>query len=237
MMRYREQADEMDPMMGYCAEHIAAVARTAARAERHRLARDLHDSVSQTLISLHLSAQAATELWETQPAQARAALDTVRHLAAGAATEMRALLLDMNDGVLAQQGLIGALEAHCAVLRRHGGLDVELFVADSAARLDARLPPAYEAALYYLAREGLANVVKHARAGCAIVTLVQDTTVRLVVEDDGIGFGTPTAAHTYGLAGMRARVAELSGRLRLENRPGGGARVVAELPLPDGADP
>jgi two-component system sensor histidine kinase UhpB len=56
--------------------------------------------------------------------------------------------------------------------------------------------------------------------------------VRLVVEDDGIGFGTPVAVFSYGLAGMRERVTALGGVLHLENRPGGGARVVAELPLP-----
>jgi len=62
-----------------CAELAADAARTAAQAERRRLARDLHDSVTQTLISLQLSAQAAAELWDAQPAQARTALDTVRH--------------------------------------------------------------------------------------------------------------------------------------------------------------
>src|SRR5437763_891566 len=86
----------------------AVPAGAAALAERQRLARDLHDSVTQTLVSLHLTAQAAAELWDTQPAQARAALDTVRHLAAGAATEMRALLMDLHDTVLEQQGLVPA---------------------------------------------------------------------------------------------------------------------------------
>src|SRR3989441_13361085 len=94
-----------------CAEQAADAARTAAQAERQRLARDLHDSVTQTLISLHLSAQAAAELWDTQPAQARAALDLVRSLATGAAIEMRALLVDLHDAVLQQHGLVGALEA------------------------------------------------------------------------------------------------------------------------------
>src|SRR5215831_18233910 len=93
-----------------CAEQVADAARVAARAERQRLARDLHDSVSQTLISLQLTAQAAAELWDTQPAQARAALDTVRHLATGATTEMRALLVDLHEAALEQRGLVGALE-------------------------------------------------------------------------------------------------------------------------------
>src|SRR5437764_4148190 len=138
-----------------CEEQAADAARTAALAERRRLARDLHDSVTQTLISLHLSAQAAAELWDTQPAQARAALDTVRHLATGATTEMRALLVDLPDAVLQQQGLVGALEAYCAVVRQRSGLQVELRGGEAicGGRAETpgpgrRLPAAHEEALY-----------------------------------------------------------------------------------------
>jgi signal transduction histidine kinase len=219
---------------------VADAARTAARAERHRLAHDLHDSVTQTLISLHLTAQAAADLWDTQPTKARAALDTIRHLATGATTEMRALLVDLHDAVLEQQGLVAALEAYGAVVRQRSGLQVEMRLgeANSSARQGpqvppARLPRAYEEALYYIVREAVANVVTHARATHATVTLMRDTTVRVSVEDNGVGFGAPTPAFAYGLAGMRERVAALGGVLYLENRPGGGARVVAELPRPD----
>ena len=85
-------------------------------------------------------------------------------------------------------------------------------------------------------QEALANVVKHARATSAAVTLVRDATVRLTVEDDGVGFGAPVEAFAYGLAGMRERVAALGGVLHLDNRPAGGARVVAELPVPEATD-
>src|SRR5438105_12880569 len=109
-----------------CEEQAADAARAAALAERRRLARELHDSVTQTLISLHLTAQAAAELWDTQPAQARAALDTIRHLATGATTEMRALLVDLHDPVLEQHGLVAALEVQCAVVRERSGLQDDL---------------------------------------------------------------------------------------------------------------
>ena len=210
----------------------------AAAAERQRLARDLHDTVSQTLLSLHWTAQAAADLWDTQPAQARAALDLVRSLATEASAEMRALLLDLRDAVLAQQGLVAALEARCAVVGARRGLQVQLHVeAAGGARAGSPapaewLPPEYEEALYYVGREALANVVKHAQATRATVTLVWDSTVRLVVEDDGVGFGAPAAAYAYGLAGMRERVGALGGTLHLENGPSGGARVLAALPRP-----
>jgi signal transduction histidine kinase len=208
----------------------AATVRAAVQAERQRLARDLHDSVTQTLISLQLTAQSAIELWDAQPARARAALDQVGHLAAGAATEMRTLLVDLHDAVLEQHGLTGALEVHCAVVRERSGLQVELHFDEAG----ARLPSAHEAALYYIVREALANVIKHARATHAIVRLVQGTPLCLVVEDDGVGFGAPTTTFTYGLVGMRERIGALGGRLLLENRAGGGARVIAELLLPEG---
>jgi signal transduction histidine kinase len=223
-----------------CAEQAAGAARKAAQGERQRLARDLHDSVTQTLIGLQLTAEAAAELWDTQPAQARAALDTIRHLAAGATTEMRALLVDLHEATLQRKGLLGALEAYSAVVRQRSGLQVEVSVGgrDSGGRHATagqceRLPAAHEEALYRVAQEALANVVKHARATRATITLVRDATVRLSVEDDGIGFGAPTQPFAYGLAGMRERVGALGGALRLDNQPGGGARVVAELPFPD----
>jgi signal transduction histidine kinase len=224
-------------------QQVADAARTAARAERQRLARDLHDSVSQTLISLQLSAQAAAELWDTQPAQARAALDTIRHLATGATTEMRALLVDLHDAVLEQRGLLGALEVLSAVVRQRSGLQVELRAgaASSSARAgppeqEERLPAAHEEALYRIVQEALTNVVKHARASRATVTLIRDATVRVCIEDDGVGFGASAGAFAYGLAGIRHRVEALGGVLQLENRPGGGARVLANLPLPDAMD-
>jgi Histidine kinase/Histidine kinase-, DNA gyrase B-, and HSP90-like ATPase len=240
MRGYVEQ--HVDPWRGPqdCAEQVADAARASALAERQRLARDLHDSVTQSLISLQLSAQAAVDLWDTQPAQAREALEIVRHLASGAAVEMRALLIDLHDAVLEQHGLVGALEIHGAVVRQRSGLQVEVRVGQAGVGAGegpsvppARLPAAYEEALYRLVQEALANVVKHARATHATVTLGRDTRVRVSVEDNGVGFGAPVPAFAYGLAGMRERVAALGGRLSLENRPGGGARVVADLPRPD----
>ena len=240
MGRSGEQRGDVERGRRDCAEQVADAARTAARAERQRLVRDLHDSVTQSLISLQLSAQAAAELWDTQPAQAREALDQVRHLAAGAAMEMRAVLVDLHDAVLEQQGLVAALEVHSAVVRQRSGLQVEVRVGQAGAGTGegppvppARLPAAYEEALYRLVQEALANVVKHARATHATVTLTWDPTVRVSVEDNGVGFGAPAPAFAYGLAGMRERVAALGGRLSLENRPAGGTRVVADLPRPD----
>ena len=219
------------------AERVADAARAAA-AERRRLANDLHDSISQTLIGLQLTAQAAADLWDTQPVQARAALDTIRSLAASATTEMRGVLLDLHDAVLEQQGLVAALEAYCAIVRQRSGLQVELHVLEpglgSHTGMQGQgesLPVGHEQVLYRLVQEALVNVIKHARATHATVTLVLDATLHLCVEDDGVGFGAPAAAFSYGLAGMHERIGGLGGRLYLGNGPSGWSRVVAELPI------
>ncbi|HKC74929.1 MAG TPA: histidine kinase [Chloroflexota bacterium] len=164
---------EAGPAPADCAERAAGVARTAARAERQRLARDLHDSVTQTLIGLQLSAQAALDCWESQPERARAAVETIQRLARGACVEMRALLVDLRDDTLRRDGLAGALAQHAALIRRQSGLQVELRVGAAGAEAGARLPAAHEEALYRLAQEALANVVKHARATRATVTLAR----------------------------------------------------------------
>jgi NarL family two-component system sensor histidine kinase LiaS len=247
MRRYIHQRAGAGEMTRDGAEQVADAVRAATVAERHRLARELHDSVTQTLMSLHFAAEAVANRWDTEPTQAREVLEIVRHLATCATTELRAVLLNLNDAVLEQKGLVAALEAYSAVVRQCSGLQVGVCVdgeAGSGARgwpygLGARLPQAHEEALYRLGQEALANVVKHARATRATVTLVcqrTEWTVCLSVEDDGVGFGAPARAFSYGLAGMRERVGALGGRLYLDNRPAGGARVVAELPLPDDLD-
>jgi signal transduction histidine kinase len=146
--------------------------------------------------------------------------------------------VDLHDAVLEQQGLVAALEAYSAVVRQLSGLRVQVRSVEAGFATRAgplgpggRLPRPYEEALYRIVQEALANVVKHAHATRATVTLVQDATVRLQVDDDGVGFGAPMAAFAFGLAGMGERVAALGGRLHLDNGPSGGARVVVELPL------
>ncbi|HWE62377.1 MAG TPA: histidine kinase, partial [Chloroflexota bacterium] len=98
--------------------------------ERQRLARDLHDSVTQTLFGLHAAAQAALDRWETQPEGARVAVEMVQQLARAANVEMRALLYELRDGALEHEGLAGALEKHVAVVRHQTGLAIDLAVAD-----------------------------------------------------------------------------------------------------------
>lgn len=208
---------------------LARARQAAALEQRQALARDLHDSVTQTVFSLQLAAQVALDNWEGQPAQAREALEMVLHLALGASAEMRTLLFELRENALESEGLARALERYVDMVRHRTALQVDLHVAWAR-----RWPAPYEEALYRVAQEALTNVVKHARATQARITLSADAGgASLFVEDDGIGFATAEPeVDSYGLVVMRERVSGLAGTLRLGNRPRGGAYVHAELPLP-----
>jgi signal transduction histidine kinase len=202
--------------------------QAAVLEERQRLARELHDSVTQTLFGLQAAAQAALDRWETQPEGARAALELVQQLARAAGVEMRALLYELRDGALEHDGLAGALEKHVALIHHQTGLAIELSVAD-----DLQLPAQVEEVIYRIVQESLSNVVKHARARQVSITIASgEGGVWARIEDDGIGFphGTP-AFDSFGLRGMRERVSAVNGMLRLGNRTAGGACVCVALPI------
>jgi signal transduction histidine kinase len=205
------------------------VQQAAALEERQRLARDLHDSVTQTLFSLQYAAQSAWDSWESQPAHAHAALEMVLHLAQGANLEMRSLLLELRPGALGDEGIADALEKHLEMVRHRSDLQVDLQIEGAL-----QLPCAHQEALYRLVQEALANVVKHARATHAQVSLSVAEMIRLQIEDDGVGLdGAGPRSDSFGLQGMRERVSQLGGSLRLGNCPEGGALVQVEIPLPE----
>jgi signal transduction histidine kinase len=210
------------------AKLLARAQQAAALEERQRIARDLHDSVTQTLVGLQTMAQAALDAWETQPAQARAALESVLHFARGASVEMRTLLFDLRDGTQQGAGLADVLEKHVAVVRHQSGLEVDLEMVP-----DLRLPPSHEEVVYRVVQEALANVVKHARARRAGIMIVwRDGGIGVRIEDDGVGFSAEGPAFdAFGLRGMRERVQALGGMLQVGNGRTGGAYICALLPL------
>jgi NarL family two-component system sensor histidine kinase LiaS len=212
-------------------ERLHARAQQAATLEqRQALACDVHDSVMQTLFSLHLAAEVALDCWEREPAQAHAALEMAVRLIRDAKMEMRTLLFELRENALGSEGLAGALEKYVDLIRCHHDLRIQLQVA-----CDVRLPAPYQEILYRLVQEGLMNVVKHAQARHASIILNADGAgISLRIEDDGIGFAQaePECA-SCGLMTMRERVSKLGGTLRLGSRPQDGAYVYAALPMPE----
>jgi len=201
--------------------------------ERNRLARELHDSVTQSLFSVSLLSEAALSLLERDPSKARERLERANELAVGALAEMRALIFQLRPMTLQEEGLLSAIKKHLAALLSRHGRVVELKVTGSVRRLPAQI----EDAAFRIVQESLNNVVKHANAPRAQVELGFELDVlRISTSDNGIGFDPHARrrAHTMGLASMRERAESVGGHLTIDSTPGGGTRVAAELPLGDG---
>jgi signal transduction histidine kinase len=212
---------------------FSTAAQSATLVERQRLARDLHDSVSQALFSMTLHASAAERHLAAAGADpagpAAEQVARLRELTAGALAEMRALIFELRPGALAEEGLAAAIGKQAAALSARTGVPVD--VRTPAERVP--LEPAVEEHLYRLALEALNNAVKHAGpARMAVALEAGDGGLRLVVTDDGAGFdpAVPRPGH-LGLSTMRERAAALGGTLVVDSAPGRGTRVEVTVPL------
>jgi signal transduction histidine kinase len=203
--------------------------------ERNRLARDLHDSVTQSLFSVSLLSEAALNLLDRDPAKARERLERANELAQGALAEMRALIFQLRPMTLQEEGLLSALKKHVNAMHSRDRRSVELHVSGAVRRLPARV----EDAAFRIVQESLNNVVKHAHATHTQVQLdFEATCLRLSTTDDGVGFdpSAPRPTNTLGMSGMRERAEAIGGRLLVDSAPGRGTRITAELPVDDHAD-
>lgn len=199
-----------------------AAEESAAAAERSRLARDLHDAVSQTLFSASLIAEVVPRLWERNPEEGRRRLDELRVLTRGALAEMRTLLLELRPTALAEAHLPDLLKQLAEAATARARLPVSLSVDGSC-----DVPPDVKIAYYRIAQEALNNVVKHAAATKVSVSLeCSPDAVELDVTDDGRGFDAGRAPlDRLGLGIMRERAEAVGARFSLESEPGAGTSV------------
>lgn len=197
----------------------------AAAAERQRLARDLHDAVSQTLFSVGLIAEVLPRLYERNPAQGKARLEELRQLTRGALAEMRTLLLELRPTALAEANLPDLLRQLAEAVTGRARVPVAVTVEGDC----EELPAPTTVALYRIAQEALNNVAKHSGAAAAAVRLVcnQDS-VSLVVTDDGKGFD-PKGPGTgrLGLGIMEERASMVGALLEITSCPGAGTTIQA----------
>lgn len=197
--------------------------------ERSRVARELHDAVSQTLFSLLYEARAAADRVQADPAAAAAHLSLVQQHAAGALEEMRNLVLALRPKSLERDGLASALRDHVDGLRRIHRAAIETWIDE-----DDRLAPEEQLAVLRIAQEALHNAVKHAGPVTIHLDLrhAADAT-RMVVRDEGPGFDVKAMAQTrrtVGLHAMRERAHAIGANLTIESRPGGGSVIRLTLP-------
>jgi len=203
---------------------------------RHRLARELHDSVSQALFSMTMETRAAQLLLERAdlpddgPLAER--ITNLRQLTQRALAEMRALIFELRPAALREEGLAAAIRKQAEGMSARTEIAVDLRLP----RRRLSLPDDVEEQVYRLVQEALANVAKHSGARRAVVRLRRrrGDVPSLVVElsDDGVGFDS-TAHHPghLGLGTMAQRVEQLGGALVVDSRPGRGTRISACIPL------
>lgn len=215
------------------------VEQAAILSERDRLARDLHDTVTQTLFSASLIADVLPVLWEQDESHGRLALQELRKLSCGALAEMRMLLFELRPEALLQADIFTLLRQQVEAFTSRTRIPA-VFQTE---RFECQLPADAKIALYRVTQELLHNIEKHAQAGRVAVILDRveppanaqrsqmhcrlcKLCVRLVVADDGRGFDPATITSDHmGLNFIRERVKDIGGSIQINTWPGEGTRV------------
>jgi PAS domain S-box-containing protein len=194
-----------------------------AAAERNRLARDLHDAVSQTLFSASLIAEVLPRIWERNPEDGRKQLEEVRQLTRGALAEMRTLLLELRPASLIEAELPYLLNQLGESINGRAHLPVIVSVEGQCS-----LAPEVKVALYRIAQEALNNISKHSGAKQANVNLLcESDKITLKITDDGRGFDvTRVPSDSLGLGIMRERAENILASLSVQSRTGQGTEVM-----------
>ena len=198
--------------------------QAAAAEERNRLARELHDAVTQTLFSASLIADVLPRIWERDEEQGRQRLAELQELTRGALAEMRTLLMELRPATLTEVGMGELLHQLTGALAGRSRLPIELTVD-----CGRDLPPEVQVALYRIAQESLNNAIKHAGASTVTVDLsCTGEAVRLSITDDGCGFDLQKVGHnTLGLRIMHERAEKIGAMLEIESRIDAGTTVTA----------
>ncbi len=207
---------------------LAAGHDKVAQDERQRLARELHDSVSQALFGIALGARTALELVGRDPAGVLEPLNYVLQLAEAGLAEMRALIFELRPESLREEGLTVALTKQLAAVQARHGITAEASLGtEPVVALDVK------SALYRIAQEALHNAVKHARAKRLVVRLESSgSVVFLEIADDGVGFNPQDDFPGHlGLRSMTERAMQLGGTLQVQSAPDQGTRIRVQIPL------
>lgn len=200
--------------------------------ERNRLARDLHDSVSQTLFSAVYTAEAVATLIDRDPARAKAQTRRLQEQARAAMAEMRSLIFELRPADLEADGLVPTIRKHVDVLRRVTGRQIEVRT-DGDGGWPA-LAPSVERELFRIAQEAVNNALRHSGAGRIEVSVASTGgSAALRIRDDGRGFDAADRSVTsrrLGLTSMRERAEAVGGSLSIRSAPGAGTTVTVRVP-------
>jgi signal transduction histidine kinase len=204
--------------------------KTAIQEERQRMARELHDSVTQVFYGIQLEANTALSLLlreQGQSSEVSQQLDQILQLAEAGLAEMRALLFELRPESLEREGLVAALQKQIGILQVRYKLKIEANLGE-----EPKIPDPAKEALYRIAQEALNNVVKHARASRVELNLFQQPGyVILQVRDDGCGFQPETRVPGhYGLTTMHERARLVNATLDVISQPEQGTQIRVFIP-------
>jgi len=210
---------------------FAEAREKAVLEERQRIARELHDSVSQALYGIALGARTARTLLDRAPAEAAEPLDYVLALADAGLAEMRALIFELRPETLETEGLLGALAKQIDSVRARHGLDIRTEWGE-----EPEFPIEVKETVYRITQEALNNIVKHARARRVNLRIANGgNDLLLDIGDDGVGFASEEAPGRLGLRSMRERAERLGGTFLVESTPDQGTRIRASIPRINGS--
>jgi signal transduction histidine kinase len=213
-------------------QRLSSQLLTAQEEERRTIARELHDEVGQVLTAIKVELSLAQRAIEASGGKVEA-LHDARSITDSALHTVRDLSRLLHPSMLDDLGLAATIDWYLKGFGRRHGIRIEL-LQDG---MPERLAPEIEAGIYRIVQEALTNIAKHAQAtACRVFLQRLPHTLLVTVEDDGVGFragevSVPGASRGIGLVGIRERVAQLRGELRLESSPGKGTRVTVEIPV------
>jgi signal transduction histidine kinase len=204
---------------------------SAQEDERKRIARELHDETSQTLAALGMGLD--TAIATSASADGRQRLGELRRLVDRINTELHRLIVNLRPSVLDDLGLAAAIEWFAERHLAAAGIAVRCELSN----LDVRLPSETETAVFRAVQEAITNIARHAHAESVLIQVAaQDGLLTIEIEDDGAGFdparaaGGPGSMRGVGLLGMRERIGILGGTLQIDSEPGGGTRILMQVP-------
>lgn len=200
--------------------------------ERHRLARELHDSATQSLYSLVLLAEGwRRKLINNGNGEMDSYLLQISHIATQALKEMRLLILELSPPILEQEGFVGAIQKRLDTVEKRVGISARVVMDEFC-----EIPLFLEKDLYWIAQEALNNSLRHAKAShVSVEILFEEESLILKVSDDGIGFDTNQIENRggLGLINMEERAKRMGGRLIIQSSKGEGTIVMVYVPLPE----
>ncbi|GAB4548693.1 MAG: hypothetical protein Kow0063_43590 [Anaerolineae bacterium] len=205
---------------------------TGQEEERARLARELHDTIGQSLTAIIMTTTAVENSLPAEYVSGKDKLANVRNIAVQTLHELRGLIFDLRPEVLDDLGLGLALHSQVKKYLEPAGVQVQL----RAAGLKDELPAEVETAVFRVVQEAITNIARHAQASKATISLTKkDDRLIVRVEDNGVGFDPDQVMRrqrkAWGLRGMEERITLLGGKFYVGSRPGNGTLVLAEVPL------